>query len=58
MKNSIPFTSNIHTSRSCRLAEPGVYDRKVPGFSQDAVWRISYGFMTADEDGRGWGMMG
>lgn len=45
-------------STHCRLAGPGVFDGKVSGNCPDAVWRISYSFMTADEDGSGRRMMG
>lgn len=45
-------------STHCRLAGPGVFDGKVSGNCPDAVWRISYSFMTAGEDGSGRRMMG
>lgn len=50
--------TDLGLSTHWRLAGPGVYTERCRAFSQDAVWRISYSFMTADEDGSGWGMMG
>ena len=50
--------TDLGLSTHCRLAGPGVLDGKVSGNCPDAVWRISYSFMTAGEDGSGWGMMG
>ena len=50
--------TELGLSTHCRLAGPGVFDGKVSGNCPDAVWRISYSFITADEDGSGWGMMG
>ena len=45
-------------STHCRLAKPGVYTERCRAFSQDAVWKILYSFITADEDGSGRRMMG
>lgn len=50
--------TDLGLSTHCRLAGPGVYTERCRAFSQDAVWKILYSFMTADEDGSGWGMMG
>ena len=50
--------TDLGLSTHCRLAKPGVYTERCRAFSQDAVWKILYSFMTADEDGSGWGMMG
>ena len=50
--------TDLGLSTHCRMAGPGVYTERCRAFSQDAVWRISYSFMTAGEDGSGWGMMG
>ena len=50
--------TDLGLSTHCRLAKPGVFDGKVSGNCPDAVWRISYSFMTAGEDGSGRRMMG
>ena len=50
--------TDLGLSTNCRLAKPGVFDGKVSGNCPDAVWRISYSFMTAGEDGSGRRMMG
>ena len=50
--------TDLGLSTHCRLAGPGVFDGKVSGNCPDAVWKILYSFITADEDGSGWGMMG
>ena len=50
--------TDLGLSTHCRLAGPGVYTKRCRAFSQDAVWKISYSFMTAGEDGSGRRMMG
>ena len=50
--------TDLGLSTHCRLAGPGVFDGKVWGNCPDAVWRISYSFMTAGEDGSGRRIMG
>ena len=50
--------TDLGLSTHCRLAGPGVHTERCRAFSQDAVWRISYSFMTAGEDGSGRRMMG